>query len=105
MRKDNSYVPQTCPMIDQVIRMVNHAANSEEPMSGSENNEIEKLMENIRSANSDLRDWGNGKYNEAYEFEKDNDSLKDQVSELEQEIKRLKEEVKDLEEQLSAVEG
>lgn len=102
MRKDNSYVPQTCPMIDRVIRIVCDTGNSEDPLSGSEIKEVETLMEKIRSANSDLRDWGNEKYDEAYQFEKDNDQLKDQVSELEEEVKRLKKEVSELEEQLSA---
>jgi len=72
MSRDNSPVSETCPSIDKVI----------------------SIMEDIRDANSSLREWGNELY---YEL----DEAKSTIRDLEREIDDLKAEVRALEEELS----
>lgn len=108
-RNDNAPIGNTCPIIDEVIGII------EDPIWDEENedelhlknrfSEALKLMEDIRSANSTLREWGNERDKDAEYWEKefddakrDNDDLKSQIKDLEEEINGLQQEINDLQE-------
>lgn len=103
-RGDNAPIGHTCPKIDSIISTIHSLYMSSEEMSKSQYTEFEKLMEEIRSANSTLREWGNEQYERADEMEKDYDYAQNKVSDLEQEIESLKSEVKQLEKDLEETE-
>lgn len=94
---DNAPIGHTCPKIDSVISQIHSLYMSSEDMSRSEYDHFEKLMEEIRTANSTLREWGNEQYQIAEEFEKNLDYEKNKVSDLEDEVASLKKEVNQLE--------
>lgn len=106
-RSDNSLIPQTCPKIDSVLSIITDIYSADEPITKGELQNIEKLMEEIREANSKLRDWGNDEYNRAEELEKDKDyyqneheKAQSEVDSLKSEVDSLKSEIKDLEKEL-----
>lgn len=99
-RGDNAPVGHTCPKIDSVISMVHSLYLSSEEMSKQEYTEFEKLMEEIRSANSTLREWGNEENQKAEEFEKDLDYANRKIDDLTEEVEALKVEIKELENNL-----
>jgi polyhydroxyalkanoate synthesis regulator phasin len=96
-RGDNAPIGHTCPKIDSVISIIHSVYTSSEEMSRQEYTEFEKLMEEIRSANSTLREWGNEHYERSEEMEKDYDYTKDRLADAESEIFDLKKEIKELE--------
>jgi polyhydroxyalkanoate synthesis regulator phasin len=97
---DNAPIGHTCPKIDSVISQIHALYMSSEEMTKQEYAEFEKLMEEIRSANSTLREWGNEENKKAEEFEKDLDYEKSRVANLESEVEDLKKEVESLEKEL-----
>jgi len=99
-RGDNAPIGHTCPKIDSVISMIHSVYTSSEEMSRNEYTEFKKLMEEIRSANSALREWGNELYYKADELESDLDDANRQVKDLESDIESLRAEIKELEKDL-----
>lgn len=95
--KDNSPVPQTCPLIDNVISIVDTIYRYYEAVTIKEKEEIESVMEKIRKANSDLREWGNEMCNEKEELENTLEDKERYINKLETENKELKERVEYLE--------
>ena len=97
MSRDNAPVGNTCPMIDSVIDIIRTALNEAEWLLKNKNDEeaimseIEDsatsilniqqaidIMEDIRTANYELRDWGNDMHDEAESWcEKYNDVASD----------------------------
>lgn len=66
MARDNSPVGYTCPLIDSVIRVLNDCEceyNSHDIQTAI--NDLEK----VRSMNDELRDWGNGLFNQVKELQ------------------------------------
>lgn len=94
--RDNSPVPQTCPMIDWVINEVASIYNSNQLISGGENTAIESKMEKIRAANSELREWGNEQCNKAIELDDELDEANREISRLQQQIADYKQEILEL---------
>jgi predicted RNase H-like nuclease (RuvC/YqgF family) len=98
-RTDDSGVPNTCPLIDDVI----HSLASCECGHLEQGNAISAL-EQVRGYNDDLRTWGNEQYQELQEAEKrierlksDNDDLRSEIDDLKDEIKGLNKEIRQLE--------
>ncbi len=106
-RYDNAPVKNTCPKIDKAIGALHNVlcCVSEEDKENLENaisysNEAQDLLEEIRSANEELRAWGNDMHNEREYWEKEtdilqrnNDDLKDEINSLESYIEELKQEL------------
>ena len=122
-RRRGEPVKNTCPDIDSIISTITAICKQME----SCNDEYEKdvllqcikdwkadlesigvgkwsELEELRSANAALRDWGNEMYNDAEsleserdEFERKYEDEKEKVSKLEDEIEDLKSEISELE--------
>lgn len=109
-RRDNAPIGHTCPIIDDVIALMENAKSEAEWMnknpdedSASESNMIIdflsdaiRTIEKVREANETLRDWGNDLYEELdnankeiSELEEENSELGDRISELEQKVDDL----------------
>jgi hypothetical protein len=71
-------VPQTCPVIDSTLRELDSCYNL-----------ITDVLEDLRKANSALRDWGNELLEELEAVEKELDGVLDEKRELEHEVERL----------------
>ena len=99
-RGDNAPIGHTCPKIDSVISEIHSLYLSSEEMSKTQYTLFEKLMEEIRLANSTLREWGNEQYERAEEFERDLDHANGEISDLKDEVESLKSEIKELENNL-----
>lgn len=74
-------VKNTCPDIDKVIDCVTGARDN---LYG-----LERTMEQLRSDNSALRDWGNDEANRVDELESEQEELRNEIDELKREIERL----------------
>lgn len=83
-RKDVSPVRETCPMIDEVIAFIE--STESEDISRSAITDIVHVMEEIRKANRELREWGNDEYYNALD---EIENLNDNISDLQKEINEL----------------
>lgn len=79
--------PYTCPLIDAAIE------------------NAKDHLEEIRSANEELRDWGAGLCSELDEAEKEIAKLEDQVAELETDKGCLEATIKELERDIARLEA
>lgn len=99
-------VKHTCPKIDNVINSIKEVFEACKYASKSENldeikdciSDIENylwhstsIMEELRSANDSLRDWGSNEADKVDELESENEDLKDRISNLEITISELRE--------------
>ena len=114
---DNAPIGHTCPIIDNVIGKMESAKNEAEYIfkhpeedSSEEANTILgemvdaiKEIEDVRSANSELRDWGNEEYSRAEEAEGERDEAIKDKEYLQEEIDELKAKIEKLENQLNEV--
>jgi len=57
-KHDNAPVGNTCPTIDEVLTFIDSII-PDENLEPQEIHHIKELMEDIRSANVQLREWGN----------------------------------------------
>ncbi|WP_208630916.1 hypothetical protein, partial [Ralstonia insidiosa] len=114
-RGDNAPVGQTCPLIDEVISTIDNAAErvlaemDQESIPSATQNIVaefmvdlvaltqgrQSLLERIRSANDELRTWGNDEYRQRADVEDERDALERKVSALEDEVADLKAELSD----------
>lgn len=106
-------IGHTCRQIDKYIKSINYATYDinylkGDNLTGSELIECavemseeltrcEDYLEDIRSANSTLRDWGCGEAEQVDSLEKTVSDLESQVDDLQDEIKSLKKEIDRLE--------
>jgi chromosome segregation ATPase len=95
---DNAPVKNTCPIIDDVIRYI----ESFREELGNEENDIDfhfalGVMEDIRSANSELRDWGNSLYDDLHHVEKERDNLIDELDDSQSELEKANTKIEELE--------
>lgn len=100
--RDHTDIPNTCPFIDNVIRFID-SIDFDDDMS-DEAVSICKILEEIRTHNSDLRDFGNEQYNRAEELNDDCNSYKETINELEYEIIALKKELDEAEDRYQKLE-
>lgn len=86
-------------MINDVIATMDSVAWNMEDENEAELSErfsqIKSIMEDIRSANLELRTWGNDLHIENEELEKENNNLHDIITDLKQEIHELTERQED----------
>lgn len=103
---DNAPVGHTCPLIDSVISFVEN--NTDNGVSEIEKKEIIEVLEKIRSANDQLRTWGNELYKEKEEIESDFEyeikELKGRIDDLEYDLREKDKEIISLEKDLSYAE-
>jgi uncharacterized coiled-coil DUF342 family protein len=115
MRSDNSGVPNTCNLINAVISDIKEL-HSYYGMDVSEEGQEDvdafkesalNLLEEIRHANSTLRDWGNEYFNkfedadrEKDEFESETKVLKSTIEDLELQIASLEREIDNLKDEI-----
>lgn len=113
--KDNLPIGNTCPMIDDVIRDVKDlhsyygmdmSEDGQEEVDRIKNNAL-SVLEDIRGANSTLRDWGNEQYSErdelydkCSEYEKQIHDLEHDLSKVEDRVEKLEDEIEVLEDKL-----
>jgi predicted nuclease with TOPRIM domain len=100
--RDNSGISNTCPKIDEVISAINSVNWGED--SYWDANRVIEIMEEIRKANSDLRDWGNQMCRERDELQdefdylkRENDKLQDDVNDYEKQVIELEHKIDSLE--------
>lgn len=88
----------TCPKIDSVIAAIEAALRDPED-DGALHDCIGKhgLLEQIRSANDELRNWGAEQEDRADELELEVESLRKQLENAEDEVLSLKQELREME--------
>jgi len=105
-------------MIDEVINFIDNNVEPEEGTTHADvimgrcpKTEIIKVLEQIRVANSTLREWGNDHHRNAYDFENERDDFERKCEDMQREIddlksenSRLENENIDLSEELSSIE-
>jgi len=93
-------IKNTCPDIDKYIKWIKAALVKERDLSRmnekdvfdsavSMSNELEECigyLENMRTSNGELRDWGTGLEEELHQAATEISNLEDKVAELEQKI-------------------
>ncbi len=75
--KDHSPVSYTCPWIDEAIDVLQ---KSECGYNTDVVNSAIKSLEKVRSANDELRSWGNELYNEVVELKAEVDKLENRLA-------------------------
>jgi chromosome segregation ATPase len=109
--RDEAPVGNTCPLIDSVISLIDNLSNYDITDDDEKKDMLHDvkvandILEEIRSANSSLRDWGNELYSDKEDLEKENNLLKGEISDLSNEVENYKGEVKELESQIIELEN
>jgi predicted nuclease with TOPRIM domain len=105
--RDNSGIDNTCPKINEVISAIDSVNWDEDSYWDAKT--VTEIMEKIRKANSDLRDWGNQMCRERDELQdefddlkKENDKLQDEVNYYQKEVKELENKIDTLEDELNS---
>jgi len=99
----NEPVKQTCPIINEaqdcITELYRIITSSNEyipkaDISGIDYNldRLKIILEELRSANSSLRNWGNDWCDKASDFQRENDELKDDIDDYESRINLLEDE-------------
>jgi chromosome segregation ATPase len=106
----------TCPRVNNAQSEISGIVNDLESVDCSEEdkvilndaitslNSLSEDLENLRTDNSTLRDWGNEEAKKADDFEKELDETRDQLSEMETDRDHYKDRVAELEAELYDVE-
>lgn len=94
-RGDNSPVDYTCPLIDEVISFIEDLDG--ECVSGYSVRSMVNVLEKIRKANTELREWGNDMYQELEDSKSD---YEDQLAKLENDLEIVMDELKDVRDDL-----
>lgn len=109
-RIGNSGIAHTCSSIDTVIGEIKSAIRDCDWSIVNENTEgcndamkslegLEDIMEDIRKANSGLRDYGDEQYQRVEKLENEVSDLESEISELKSKIEDLESVIKDLEQE------
>jgi predicted nuclease with TOPRIM domain len=97
--RDAAPIGITCPTIDKGLSSIESAVDRAKDIQDFLF-EATEIIEEVRSANSTLRDWGNEQYQRAEELETENRELQDQIERFEYDIASLTETIEELESQL-----
>ena len=104
---DNSGIANTCPLINEVIEFIE---NQDEDTTTEEKANIINTLEQIRSMNLSLRDWGNEQCNLNESNKNEVDYLTRQITALEQDISYVRQQldlsekrVEELEEEINNI--
>lgn len=111
MGKYREPIRYTCPDIDVVVEQAKEIQSTcKSPEDGEHElnyrwisdlaSDIISQIEDLRSSNSTLRDWGNDINDEFETVEKERDDLQQMVWNLEDDISDLKHEIKELHEDI-----
>jgi septal ring factor EnvC (AmiA/AmiB activator) len=104
-RGDPTGVSLTCPLIDEVIAFLNNIEwDEDEKDLDTDATRIVQVLEMIRKANSQLRNFCEEQYDRANEFEKDLERASNRIDELEHSCKSLEKEVNQLEDTITDLE-
>lgn len=95
---DNAPIGNTCPIINDVV---NYLERFREDFS-NEDNDIDfyfalGVVEDIRVANLELRNWGNGLHRDLEDVSKERDKLIDELDNSENELMRANVRIDELE--------
>ena len=110
MGKYREPIGYTCPDIDVIVEKAKEIQSICKSPEGEEHelnyrwildlaSDIISQIEDLRSSNSTLRDWGNEINDELEDAEAENDKLQQKIEELEEEISDLNYQIKELEEE------
>lgn len=91
--KDNSGIKQTCPSIDEVQTFI----DSLEEVPQSEKDAMTAILETVREANLNLREWGKEGHSKAESLEKELEKAKGEIEQLQEKINDLEESIQSLE--------
>jgi ElaB/YqjD/DUF883 family membrane-anchored ribosome-binding protein len=117
MAQDNAPIKHTCPIIDSIIAEMESAKGEAEYIlkNKNEDSEIEAraiivalesaigIIEDVRTANSTLREWGNDEYERAEEAEKREAEALREIEDLKDRILELKDNIEELSEKAYAI--
>jgi predicted nucleic acid-binding Zn-ribbon protein len=95
---DDSRVPHTCPLINEVIDAVKSVEWNDEDYYNEK--DLVDTLEQIRSANGNLRDWGCDKNQEIHDLNDEIDDLKTEIRRLTEQLDEVNQEVIELQEQI-----
>jgi chromosome segregation ATPase len=101
MARDYSPVQNTCPKIDEVIAFL-ETIDSED-VSRTSIKDVVNVMEEIRSMNAELREWGNDEYRRAESLDDDLRRMESEKDDVEREVSRLEKEVDELTSELNNI--
>ena len=97
MREKIDYIAETCPMINQVISIVDESFCSETPIDKWDKNTAERLLEDIRQINSELRSCARDYLDERNQLQNELDELKNEsenyINDLRSTIESLRDEI------------
>ena len=97
MRERIDDIAETCPMINQVISIVDESFNSETPIDKWDKDTAERLLEDIRQINYELRDCARDYLSERNQLQDELDELKNEsenyINDLRSTIESLKDEI------------
>lgn len=116
MRSPPSLPRITCPKIDKIISMIEElqafAPEDDQSYTGNLERSVIELLEEVRQANSDLRENAEHYIEECEKLEKTVaeqerriDDLADELHDLNEEIKELSNEIENLERNISELES
>lgn len=87
---DHSPVGHTCPSIDTIISYLDRLPQDFDSISHREVKDMIYILEELRSQNSTLRDWGNEQYTLREDLEGEVDELLGKIETLENELTEYK---------------
>ncbi len=97
MREPIDSIAETCPMINQVISIIDESFNSEAPIDKWDKDAAERLLEDIRQINYELRDCARDYLSERNQLQDELDELKNEsynyIEDLRSQIESLKDEI------------
>lgn len=99
----------TCPIIDGFLKDLDWSRIKLTEKLDTLIEDSQKALENLRTLNSELRDWGRAGWDKAEEFENEAEELKDQLKEMENDyeikLKELEEKLADYQREIRDIEN
>ena len=95
--EDNAPIKNTCPIINDVVSYIEGFREKYDTEEDYDFDMALGVLEDIRGANLELRNWGNDLYGDLQSLEKERDSLLDKLNELEHELMRANVRIDELE--------
>lgn len=96
---DDSGIKITCPLINSVISDIECISVEQWNEIEIDRDDIIETLEQIRTANAGLRDWGSDKGIDIHNLEVDCDDALNEIKDLKDKIKDLEDELREIEEE------
>lgn len=97
MRETIDIIQETCPMINKVIQIIDESFISETPIDEWDKNAAERLLEDIRQINYELRTCARDYLEERNSLQDELDNLQDEsdnyINDLRSQIESLRDEI------------